>query len=380
MAPEQKRTSSDEEIDKILAELGLAGAPASSGGKAPAAEESPAPVIEEKPEPPVSAPSDEGEFQIDLDVFDELKKEDKTEKPARTRQPAARPAASSERPAQKTAAPKQKAAAARSTAAQPARKTQAARQQPQMPQHRTSHLKDDLEKMAVDSGSETGQLTKQLRAGRKLEDITGPLQIQNQKRSSHQPSERVQKAAAFAASVAAEPEQKKSVGRTIAGWFSALAIVAVILFLLFRFVIQIVGIQGSSMEPTLQSGDRLVISGLMYTPQQGDIVILSDNNVLGKQLVKRVIATAGQTVEIDADGNVLVDGVLLEEDYLKSETELGDVTYPLLVQQGQIFVMGDNRAQSLDSRDSQIGLVDVSEVKGRVLFRLYPFGNFGGVE
>jgi signal peptidase I len=118
----------------------------------------------------------------------------------------------------------------------------------------------------------------------------------------------------------------------------------------------------------------------MYTPQQGDIVILSDNNVLGKQLVKRVIATAGQTVEIDADGNVLVDGVLLEEDYLKSETELGDVTYPLLVQQGQIFVMGDNRAQSLDSRDSQIGLVDVSEVKGRVLFRLYPFGNFGGVE
>ena len=248
--------------------------------------------------------------------------------------------------------------------------------------HRTSHLKDDLEKMAVSTASgETGQLTQQLRAGRKLEEITGPLQIQSQKRSGpRQPSERVQKAAAFAASVAAEPEPKRSVGKTIAGWVAAIAIVAALLFVLFRFVIQIVGIQGGSMEPTLQAGDRVVISGLMYTPEQGDIVILSDDNVLKKQLVKRVIAIEGQTVEIDAEGKVWVDGVQLEESYLKASTELGNVTYPVVVGQGEVFVMGDNRSESLDSRDSQIGLVDVEDIKGRILFRFYPFGSFGGVE
>lgn len=382
MASEQRRTSTDEEIDKILAELGIGSEPASpSVEEKTAAVKQPAPkTAKEKPvkaAPSASKSSDNDEFQIDLDVFDDIKSERKA--------PAPQKAAPSRRAPSKSAAPQQKSAARRKP--QPAARPQKAVRRAEPADsgevsltalHHTSHLKDDLEKMAVPTGG-TGQLTQQLRAGKKLEEITGPLQVQRRP-AAHQPSERVQKAAAFAASVSAEPEQKRSVGKTIAGWASALAIVAVILFVLFRFVIQIVGIQGGSMAPTLEAGDRVVISNLMYTPQQGDIVILSDDNVLKKQLVKRIIATEGQTVEISVEGNVFVDGAQLEEDYLKAPTELGDVTYPVTVQQGQVFVMGDNRGESLDSRDSQIGLVDTEDIKGRVLFRFYPFGSFGGVD
>lgn len=392
MAPEQRRTSTDEEIDKILAELGIGSAPTlPSGGEKTAAAKPSAPRAA-KERPAAAAPSEpkasgNDEFRIDLDVFDDIKSDEKAARLQKTAQ-------SSRTPSKPKAAAPQKAAASQRAAA-PQRKPQpVARPQKTVRKapaadagdvsltalHHTSHLKEDLEKMAAPTGG-TGQLTKQLRAGKKLEEITGPLQIQSQRRpAAHRPSERVQKAAAFAASVAAEPEQKRSIGKTIAGWVAALAIVAVILFLLFRFVIQIVGIQGGSMAPTLEAEDRVVISNLMYTPQQGDIVILSEDNVLKKQLVKRIIATEGQTVEIDAEGNVFVDGVELQETYLKTPTELGDVTYPVTVQQGQVFVMGDNRSESLDSRDSQIGLVDVEDIKGRILFRFYPFGSFGGVE
>lgn len=385
MASEQRRTSTDEEIDKILAELGISTTPASTGGQAPAPAKPPVrEAAKPKPAPAPSAPAPSGddEFRIDLDVFDNIKKEEQPVRTQRSQQASRpRPASSGQKAPQRK--PQQPARPA-SRQQSPARRTPESGngEMNLSVHHRTSHLKDDLEKMAVSTtNGETGQLTQQLRAGRKLEEITGPLQIQSQKRSGpRQPSERVQKAAAFAASVAAEPEPKRNVGKTVAGWVAAIAIVAAILFVLFRFVIQIVGIQGASMEPTLQAGDRVVISGLMYTPEQGDIVILSDNNVLKKQLVKRVIAIEGQTVEIDAEGKVWVDGVQLEESYLKVPTGLGDVTYPVIVGQGEVFVMGDNRSESLDSRDSQIGLVDVEDIKGRILFRFYPFGSFGGVE
>ena len=154
-----------------------------------------------------------------------------------------------------------------------------------------------------------------------------------------------------------------------------------IFFIIFRFVIQVVGIQGSSMSPTLEQGDRIVVSDLFYTPKQGDIVMISDDNVLGKQLVKRVIAVSGQTVEVTDEGDVLVDGAILDEPYLTELTQSpGDMTYPVTIPEGQVFVMGDNRAQSLDSRDTVIGLIDDSDIEGHVLFRIYPFGSFGGVE
>ncbi len=368
MAPEQKKTSTDEEVDKILAELGISGTPAAKAESAPATASRPAASSRPKQQPAASpAPKGDG-FKIDLDAFDDIKKE--TVQPAQTRRPP-----QSNRPSEPSKAP--------SSAKRPENtkdKSASGKYDLNVPHH-ASHLKDELEKMAVSSSSQTGQLTKQLRAGRKLEEITASLPVQQRQAKVAHPSERVQKAAAFAAAVAAEQPQKKNVGKIVRGWVIALVLVAAIIFSLFYFVLHIITVQGSSMSPTLEQGDRVVISGLLYKPQQGDIIVTSDNNALKKKLIKRIIATDGQTVEIDVQGSVVVDGVVIEEKYLAEPTKsAGDMSYPVTLGEGEVFVLGDNREHSLDSRQASIGVINESDIEGRVLFRFYPFGSFGGVE
>ncbi len=383
MAPEQKRTSSDEEVDKILAELGISGMSAPKTEPAVNTARSSVPSRPKQQSAAAPAQKDDG-FQIDLDAFDDIKKDaapraaSPAEAPKKKQQPVKRA------PSGGKNASGQARSASR-TSSSPKRSARGGEQGSSHVDlnvtHHASHLKDELEKMAVSSSTQTGQLTKQLRAGRKLEEITASLPAQQRQAKIPHPSERVQKAAAFAAAVAAEQPQKKSVGKIIRGWLIALVVVAAIIFALFYFVIHIVTVQGSSMSPTLEQGDRVVISGLLYTPQQGDIVVTSDNNALKKQLIKRVIATAGQTVEIDAEGNVIVDGNVLEEEYLAGTTaSAGDMFYPVTLGENEVFVLGDNRDHSLDSRQASVGLIDVSDIKGRVLFRFYPFGSFGGVD
>ena len=368
MAPEQKRTSNDEEVDKILAELGISGTPAAKAGSAPATVSRPSAPSKPKQQPAASSAKKDDGFKIDLDAFDDIKKETVQPQQTRKSQPSRRPSESAKAPssARRPEKAKDKSASGKYDLNVP---------------HHASHLKDELEKMAVSSSTQTGQLTKQLRAGRKLEEITASLPAQQRQAKIPHPSERVQKAAAFAAAVAAEQPQKKSVGKIVRGWVIALVLVAAIIFALFYFVIHIITVQGSSMSPTLEQGDRVVISGLLYTPQQGDIIVTSDNNALKKKLIKRVIATEGQTVEIDAQGNVVVDGVVMEENYLAEPTEsAGDMSYPVTLGEGEVFVLGDNREHSLDSRQASIGVISESDIEGRVLFRFYPFGSFGGVE
>ena len=390
MASEQKRTTSDEEVDKILAELGIVGSPAQKTPSATpqqrAPEKKPAaptqkPAQSKSAQPQQSSAQSGEDFRIDVSAFDEIKREeDAPAAPRRTQKPSSQPRSQSRRGNSRPqgARPSQGARDAAARRQSSSRRPSQTGNYDLNVSHRPSHLKDELEKMAI-STTQTGQLTQQLRAGKRLEEITAPLNAQ--KRPAYQPSERVKKAAAFAAAGTADTPQKKSVGRIIGGWLAAIAIVAVIFFIIFRFVIQVVGIQGSSMSPTLEQGDRIVVSDLFYTPKQGDIVMISDDNVLGKQLVKRVIAVSGQTVEVTDEGDVLVDGAILDEPYLTELTQSpGDMTYPVTIPEGQVFVMGDNRAQSLDSRDTVIGLIDDSDIEGHVLFRIYPFGSFGGVE
>lgn len=155
-----------------------------------------------------------------------------------------------------------------------------------------------------------------------------------------------------------------------------LAIIVVVSLLLLRLVV----VSGTSMNRTLLEGDYLlVISNLFYRePQKGDVVVVSkDSFDDGAPIVKRVIATEGQTVDIDfAAGIVYVDGVALEEDYVNTATNLQEgVSFPLTVKEGYVFVLGDNRNVSHDSRSPDIGQVAVEEVLGKAVFLIVPGTN-----
>ena len=152
--------------------------------------------------------------------------------------------------------------------------------------------------------------------------------------------------------------------------------------ILFVFAIRLVGVDGQSMYPTLQDGDRLtLLSNFVYRPEVGDIVVLKAPGFEQGPLVKRVIAMDGQTVDIDFEtGDVWVDGVLLDEPYINDPTTRYEgVNFPLTVPEGYVFVLGDNRLHSSDSRDPSIGCIDKRYVLGKVLTVFWPLNRFGGV-
>lgn len=144
---------------------------------------------------------------------------------------------------------------------------------------------------------------------------------------------------------------------------------------IFTFFFRTVVVDGDSMNPTLWNGDRLIITAGVTEPEIGDIVVIApESNELGKTLIKRLIATEGQTVDIDfKTGDVLVDGTLLDEPYIADLTKRDEgISFPLTVPEGCVFVMGDNRLRSTDSRDSRVGCLDEDYVMGRVILRLAP--------
>ena len=178
-------------------------------------------------------------------------------------------------------------------------------------------------------------------------------------------------------------EQTKSVrGQNLLEWYEALISAALVLVLIFSFFFRIIQVDGSSMVPTLVNGDKLIVWGAGYTPQRGDVVIVDSYTSYGKPLVKRVIAKGGDTVSIDyATGTVAVNGEVLQEDYIAEPTYLGyDVQFPYTVPKGTVFVMGDNRNASLDSRSSSIGCIAEEDILGKVLFCFLPLEDAGVVK
>ncbi len=210
-------------------------------------------------------------------------------------------------------------------------------------------------------------------------------------------------------------KKKNSWQREVMEWVFALVIAVAVGLFLNNFVFTLVQVSGPSMENTLQDGDRLfLLSRHISKPTNGDIVVFYPEND-NKPYIKRVIATEGQTVEVfrklvvdDPSGvleeelseidylqwlnsprgrvgyyeqRVKVDGKLLEEKYVKdfSVSLISDVEYPITIKKGHIFVMGDNRPNSHDSRMSDVEQVNLKQVRGKVLFRWWPFDKLGGV-
>ena len=174
-----------------------------------------------------------------------------------------------------------------------------------------------------------------------------------------------------------EQERKTVQGRDLYEWIQSLVGSVLVVVAIFTFGIRMLGVDGHSMLNTLQHGDRLmVVNPIFYHDYKyGDIVILRKTGVFDNEpIVKRVIATGGQTVDIDFDaGVVYVDGEALEEDYIREPTYTAEGTeFPLTVPEGSIFVMGDNRNGSSDSRDYRLGTVDTRYVIGKAAFLLFP--------
>ena len=176
-----------------------------------------------------------------------------------------------------------------------------------------------------------------------------------------------------------EVNQTQSVKNSIIEWVKVFGLAIVLAFVITLFIKPTL-VSGDSMLPTLHENDYLIINKIGYKigePKNGDVIVfksdLEKNEGTTKDLVKRIIGVAGDKVVIK-DGKVYLNDKLLDETYLSEGMDTtGDVD--IVVPEGKLFVLGDNREVSLDSRYEQVGLVDVNDVEGKVLVRLYPFND-----
>ena len=170
-------------------------------------------------------------------------------------------------------------------------------------------------------------------------------------------------------------KEKKPFIDELLDWLKTFALVFIVVVLIFTFIAKTVIVNGSSMNDTLVDRDFLLLCSLFYTPKQGDIIAANCEG-LDEVIVKRVIAVGGQEVNIDfTTGTVYVDGKELDEPYIKNLT-LNDefaFNYPIVVDEGCYFCMGDNRQGSKDSRHPDVGFVSRDDILGKAIIRIYPF-------
>ena len=186
-------------------------------------------------------------------------------------------------------------------------------------------------------------------------------------------------------------EKKFNWKKEVLDWIVAIVIAAALAFVIREFVFTLVKVQGESMEPTLQNEDRLYLNRLLYSPKKGDVIVFKPASDPKRPYVKRVIATEGDSIYIDFEtGDVYVNDLLIDEPYIKEKTAMtgsyimslmakGQYSkdMPIVIQPGYLFVMGDNRNNSKDSRE--LGQIPVDEVMGGALFRFWPINNIGSV-
>ncbi len=164
-------------------------------------------------------------------------------------------------------------------------------------------------------------------------------------------------------------------------WVRCILFAIAIVIVCLTFVFRLVDVDGSSMYDTLSSGDKVIVTNFMYTPKNNDIIVISHGAEYSNPIIKRVIATEGQTIQLDYENErIIVDGIVIDEPYLNNSTfdgNIGNNEIPEVVPEGKVFVMGDNRKVSMDSRSTEIGLIDVENVIGKAQFIAFPFGDFG---
>jgi len=180
------------------------------------------------------------------------------------------------------------------------------------------------------------------------------------------------------------PEIEQSAVRTIFEWIEQFVFVFSAVLIVMTFIARPSPVNGESMLNTLHDKELVIVSDLFYTPEIGDIVVFQSKPTgYEKPYVKRIIALGGQTLDINFDTwEVTVDGVVLDEYYVRTETRSmleSSFTFPMVIPDGKIFVMGDNRNHSQDSRAAIVGPVDTRFLLGRVVFRVFPFDRIGHV-
>lgn len=180
-----------------------------------------------------------------------------------------------------------------------------------------------------------------------------------------------------------DSDKKFDLKEEIFDWIESILFSIFVASLIFTFVFRIAQVDGGSMIPTLQHGDRLILSGMFYKPDNKDIIAINSKG-LNEPIIKRVIAIEGQTVDIDFEqGKVYVDGKEQFEPYINDITkndfgiDAAFSEYPVTVPEGYVFVLGDNRNDSIDSREYRVGFVSKEDIIGKAVFRIYPFNTFG---
>lgn len=187
------------------------------------------------------------------------------------------------------------------------------------------------------------------------------------------------------APVSKAPEKKDSFLRSVIENLEVVVLAACAVILIFTMGVRVCAVNGTSMYDTLNHEDKLLVSNLFYTPERGDIIVfhMTGEDKFNEPLVKRVIATGGEWLDINfetwevrvADNPEMENAVTLDEPYiyLGEPARYYNIDFPLQVPEGHLFVMGDNRHSSADSRSSACGFVDERRVLGKVVCRLYPF-------
>ncbi len=162
-------------------------------------------------------------------------------------------------------------------------------------------------------------------------------------------------------------------------WLECIVQAVIVVVFCMTFMIRVVTVEGQSMENTLHNNDKLVVMRWHYIPKNGDVVVIKHGQIIDKPIIKRVIATEGQSISIDfRKGKIMLDGEILKENYIKETMWLeGDYSIPDVIPKGYNFVMGDNRNHSTDSRFVEVGLIPNEDIIGKAGFRIFPFNKIG---